>query len=327
MPSQDNSLREIEIKLSAKEKTLEKIVNNPVFNRYGNAIWQQKKLLNQYIDSADYQLTKANVALRVRKDGEQYIQTLKSKGNSVGGFSARDEFDWYLNSSQLDRSLLVSPYWPEKLHGFDKSSLMTIFSTDFVRQYAQFIWDVDGEQALIEVAVDQGTVKALHQQTGICELELELKSGNANTMLNFAIELASQFPLIPSNLSKAERGYRLINPDVYKKTMVGVPVEGSFDDQVKYYLAVSQYYWETYNWQPELSRLVSWVEALQNLCTLLKDQNIEELISLLEPMLLDWKKIIEMDSKEWHKKVFEESNCTRLGVFLLSASHWLLNRH
>lgn len=327
MPSQDNSLREIEIKLSAKQETLEKIVNNPVFNRYGNAIWQQKKLLNQYIDSKDYQLTNANVALRVRKDGEQYIQTLKSKGNSVGGFSARDEFDWYLSSPQLDRSLLVSPYWPENLHGFDKSSLITIFSTDFVRQCAQFMWNVDGEQAQIEVAIDQGIVKAPHQQTQICELELELKSGNANTMLNFAIELASRFPLIPSNLSKAERGYRLINPDVYKKTMVEIPVEGSFDDQVKYYLAASQYYWESYNWQPELFRLVSWVEALQSLCALLKEQNIEELISLLEPMLLDWKKIIEMDSKEWHKKVFEESNCTRLGVFLLSASRWLLNRH
>ncbi len=50
MSNQENSLREIEIKLSAKQETLEKILNNPVFNRYADTAWQQKKLLNQYFD-------------------------------------------------------------------------------------------------------------------------------------------------------------------------------------------------------------------------------------------------------------------------------------
>lgn len=324
MSNQENSLREIEIKLSAKQETLKKILNNPVFNRYGDITWQQKKLLNQYIDSEDYQLKKARVALRVRRDGEHYIQTLKAKGNSVGGFSERDEFDWYLSSPRLDRSLLVSPYWPESLYGFDKSLLKTVFSTDFTRQYAQFFWSVNEEQAQIEVAIDQGVVEANQQQTSICELELELKSGSADTMLSFAIDLATCFPLIPSNLSKAERGYRLIDPSAYKEAGIKLPIQNSFDDQIKHYLAASQYYWEDYSWSTESTSLVRWLSALQALYTLLKKQKVEWLVELLEPMLLDWTKTAQT---EWAQKVVEEASSTRLGVFLLSTSRWLLSGH
>lgn len=323
MPSQDNSLKEIELKLSATNETLEKIVGHSFF---GNTTWQQKELLNQYIDSVDHQLTKAQVALRIRQDGNQYIQTLKSKGNSVGGFSARDEFDWYLNTPQLDVSLLVSPYWPESLVEFDKSSLTTIFSTNFVRQYAEFMWQVGGEQARIEVAIDQGVVQAGDQQTEICELELELRSGSVNAMLNCALELASHYPLIPSSLSKAERGYRLINPHPYKKTLMKPLSGSSVEEQVKYYVATSQYYWECYSWQPDYASLVSWVNVLEALYTLLQKHNITVLVELLEPILLDWKQIIVADQNNLYKSVVEETTGTRLGVFLLSASHWLLNR-
>lgn len=327
MPSQDSSLREIEIKLSAHGDTLKKIVNHSIFKQYSQVTWRQKALLNQYIDSPDYHLTKAGMALRVRKDGEQYIQTLKTKGNSIGGFSERDEFDWYLNQPQLDTSLLVAPYWPEALAEFDKTKLATIFSTDFIRNYAQFIWIVDGVDALIEVAIDKGTVQAKQQQANICELELELKSGSAETMLNFAVELASHFPLTPCNLSKAERGYRLIDPSGYKKVVNKGPVEDSVNTQIKHCVAISQYYWEYYCWQAESTKIMQWLDTLQQLYSLLKKHQIEVLADLLAPILLDWQAIASSHQAFLQNKVFEESTNTRWGVFLLSVSRWLLNNH
>ncbi|WP_215201240.1 CYTH domain-containing protein, partial [Escherichia coli] len=49
---------------------------------------------NQYYDTPGRELARAKVALRMRRDGEQYIQTLKSRGQSVAGLSERNEWDW-----------------------------------------------------------------------------------------------------------------------------------------------------------------------------------------------------------------------------------------
>lgn len=321
----DNSLKEIEIKLSATQDTLEKVLRSDLFARHTSLLWQQKELLNQYIDSADYQLSKAKVALRVRKDGNQYIQTLKSKGSSVGGFSARDEFDWYLSTPELDKSLLVSPYWPKVLEDFDKSQLTVIFATDFVRKYAQFLWKNDSEEAQIEVAIDRGCVQTADKSAAICELELELKSGSAEVMLDFAIELATHFPLFPNDLSKAERGYRLLNPNAYKKVMTIMSNDASELEQVEYYLKASQYYWESYGWQADPAKLIDWLVSLQKLQALFIKQENNHLLELLTPILLDWQGAINATADQLHDKVSQELDNTRWGVFLLSVSRWLLN--
>lgn len=73
-----------------------------------------------------------------------------------------------------------------------------------------------GRWQKIEFCLDQGTVTANHFSTPICEIELELKSGNANTLFQFALTLQSvlSFPLKLENTNKSERGYTL-----YTKTL------------------------------------------------------------------------------------------------------------
>ncbi len=323
--SNQNSLKEIEIKLYANKQTLEQIYQHPMFSQFSKPRWQQKELFNQYIDTADYALTAAKVALRVRKDGDQYIQTLKAKGHSIGGFSERDEFDWLIETPQLDISLLDNEHWPKSLSQLDKLKLVPIFSTDFTRNYALFTWQKEKDQAEIEVAIDEGLVKANQKQEPINELELELRNGSASVMLDFAIELAKLFPLIPSDTSKAERGYRLINSDNYQLGVAKQIVSNNPYENIQYYLAMSQRLLESYVWRPSRTILVSWLEYLQQLNSVLKQLNIEPLVAQLNIILEDWKLMITGNDEQLMEKTKQELNKTRWGVFSLSTSHWLLN--
>ena len=95
-------VKETEIKLRASRATLAALREHPLLKKRNKSGWQHGELFNQYYDTAERELARARVALRLRRDGEQYIQTLKSRGQSVAGLSERNEWDWYLDKAKLD---------------------------------------------------------------------------------------------------------------------------------------------------------------------------------------------------------------------------------
>ena len=155
------------------------------------------------------------VVVTLRRDGEQFIQTLKSRGQSVAGLSERNEWDWYLDKAKLDIKKLGDDCWPASLADLDKKTLKPIFTTDFVREKAEIAWGRGKTRVVIEAALDLGQVKAGKQSEEICELELELRQGEPEALLELAAELAADLPLMPCDISKAERGYRLYDADGY----------------------------------------------------------------------------------------------------------------
>ena len=206
---------ETEIKLRVSPQALEALRNHPLLNERLATDWQTGTLYNQYYDTASRDLAGARVALRVRRDGEQFIQTLKSKGQSVAGLSERNEWDWSVSAAALDLTLLDDSCWPASLAGLDKLLLLPVFTTDFQRTKALLRWQRGDEQVEVEVALDQGKVVADGREEAICELELELRSGPAAALLELAVALAADVSLMPCDISKAERGYRLYDPASY----------------------------------------------------------------------------------------------------------------
>ena len=79
--------------------------------------------------------------MRLRRDGDQFIQTLKSRGQSVSGLSERNEWDWYPDKAELDISLLDDSCWPQALAGMDKGTLQPLFTTDFQRTKVLLKWE------------------------------------------------------------------------------------------------------------------------------------------------------------------------------------------
>src|SRR6266702_4328134 len=88
--------------------------------------------------------------------------------------------------------------------------LIPLFSTNFSRT----IWHVSIDGADVEAAIDQGEVVAVvngeTRRAPICEIELELKDGDAGALKALSAELAQAVHgLRPDDVSKAQRGYRL----------------------------------------------------------------------------------------------------------------------
>lgn len=163
-------------------------------------------LKNWYLDTPEAGLSASRAALRIREKADGYEQTLKTRGSSLAGLQVRGEWNWPLAEAVFNPTVLqsaeVAASWPA---GIDMSRLGEVFTTHFERQAWQ--WQAHGGCA--EVVIDRGEVCAGTQKLPLCEVELELKDGDAVCLWLMAQELAAQVPLWLSDISKAERGYRL----------------------------------------------------------------------------------------------------------------------
>jgi inorganic triphosphatase YgiF len=180
-------------------------------------------LSNIYYDTPDQALRQQRHALRMRhiassapdKSGNaaeaggqgDWVQTFKSAGSSQGGLSQRGEWESREPSSQLNPAALRATPWAEldpdgQLFG----TLQACFETRCQRT----LWQLRRYQgASIEVALDIGEVIAGGLREPMLELELELKSGPPEALFHLARAIAARVAVLPCDVSKAERGYRL----------------------------------------------------------------------------------------------------------------------
>ncbi len=162
-------------------------------------------LHTRYFDTPDFDLSAAGVALRVRRVGRRWVQTLKTEGERLGGLSRRIEFEMPVTRGEPD----WSRFPPEALAIITedwRTQLLPVFETRFERM----AWQLAGRGgAQIELALDRGEVRAGSQRDPICEIELELKRGAPDALFDLARTWAAAFGCLPNDESKAARGVRL----------------------------------------------------------------------------------------------------------------------
>lgn len=166
-----------------------------------------RQLGNTYFDTEDHWLREHDIGMRIRRYDDVFVQTVKTAGRVIAGLHQRPEYNAEHTSDEPDLGLHPQDIWPQ---GRDLDTLASqikpIFSTDFQRE--QWLVSMpDGTQ--IEVAFDQGEVRAGDLTDPICEVELELKSGQTDTLFTLARQLSNEGGMRLGNLSKAARGYRL----------------------------------------------------------------------------------------------------------------------
>jgi len=167
-------------------------------------------LHSKYYDTPDYKLGKQRIALRTRRIGNHWIQTIKSGGSVHDGLHQHHEFECRLTDDKLDFDHIPD----ENLkHFFSdrqlKDTLKPIFTTEFHRT----IYLLEPQKDFrIEFCVDDGVITANKKTAIISEIELELKSGEKLQLIEFSRLLQDQCPfdLIPENANKAKRGYELL---------------------------------------------------------------------------------------------------------------------
>lgn len=177
--------------------------------------WQRakprtQKLHSIYFDSPDFFLKQRAIALRVRRVGNRWVQTLKSGGDVKAGLHSRLELEAPVAHDHPDftkiddvglRELLLAP----ELEG----KLGTAFTTEFQRT----VWMLESAAGdVVEMALDRGEIRGGGGTLPISEVELELKTGNPAVLFEIALALLDAAPLHLENASKAQRGYDLCTP-------------------------------------------------------------------------------------------------------------------
>ena len=218
---------EIELKFQINQSDIEQLQNylnqwvccdEAEFSSQQHLV-NQLNLTNTYYDTEDHFLRLNGCGLRIRttetEQSKCFEITLKSKGNSVGGLHERIEINQPLPNDKLDLSVLPKEALP---NGF--TQLRPLFTTNFKRQ----TWLISFANSEIEVALDLGQITSNGQSMPIQEVELEIKQGNKQDLLNFAIEL-SRFNLHLFSQSKASRGYRLLDNLTLTPTVLSSQIE------------------------------------------------------------------------------------------------------
>ena len=170
-------------------------------------------LENSYFDTPSLTLARAKSAVRVRRTPDGWLQTYKTVGTSTGGLHSRHGWEMPVEGNALEIDALLEACDDEPSKEALRSArdeLIHLFSTNFSRT----IWHVSVDGADIEAAIDQGEVLAdvngEQRRAPICEVELELKHGEASALNTLSAELANAVHgLRPDDVSKAQRGYRL----------------------------------------------------------------------------------------------------------------------
>jgi inorganic triphosphatase YgiF len=158
-----------------------------------------------YFDTVDFDLGRQGIALRVRRAGRRWLQTLKSEGQRAGGLSTREEYE-----TPAQRGTLDWGRFPEAAQARVADDLRERLGIRFETRFVRTAWQIAGQGgARIEVALDIGTLSAGDRSQPICEIELELLSGHIDALFALAQTWAQRLDLVPFDISKAERGGRL----------------------------------------------------------------------------------------------------------------------
>lgn len=172
-----------------------------------------ERLLSTYFDTEDLALYRCGASLRVRTAGDHHVQTLKTAGSTRAGLYEREEIECAVNGNAPDPAALPA----DNLKGSDIGKLLG--DADLVNRLKPvFVTQVERCVSLlrlpqgdeIELALDEGLVKAGDAAAPIHEVEMELKRGEPDHLYQFALDLLEIVPLRIGYVSKSSRGYELV---------------------------------------------------------------------------------------------------------------------
>ncbi len=172
-----------------------------------------------YFDTRDHILSKNDIAFRVRMEGTRVVASLKWNGTVEKGLHIRGE----INVPVDDPACFIQPLpdiFKESETGREVMSLVgdqklrSLLEINFLRRRLR----VDNGRSILEVAVDIGEIITDCGNAPICELEIELFSGENEDVLALGKVLAEKYNLSPMDESKYSRGLKLIHEGNSNKT-------------------------------------------------------------------------------------------------------------
>lgn len=163
--------------------------------------WRIITMETTYYDTPEADLSARRVTLRRRMENGVPVCTVKTP--AVGG--VRGEWECPCEKIEEAVEMLCKLGCPAALSGCAKKGLVPICGARFTRQALTL---TVGE-CTVELALDAGELLGGGRTLPLCEVEVELKTGDEAAAVAFAEELAARFALKPEKSSKFRRALAL----------------------------------------------------------------------------------------------------------------------
>jgi len=200
--------QEIELKLAVGPRDVPRLRDSPILRALNLKHTARQRLVSTYYDTPSLSLLRSAIILRVRKIGRRRVQSVKMNAAESGGLARRIELESSIRSDRPDLMQIEDPDVRRLIQErCADNDLVPVFATDVVRE----TWLLQLGRSQIECAIDRGIVAADGRRAPICEVELELKSGQPARLFQLAHRLNTIVPLRIEPASKAARGYDLAN--------------------------------------------------------------------------------------------------------------------
>lgn len=182
----------------------------------GTAGAVRERLQAQYLDTPEGHLARALAALRLRREGGAWVQTFKAQGSSPmerlehevvlpdGEAAPALDLARHANTPAAD-ALCRALGLPAAQGDGSGAGLGVVFETDIQRTRRR----VRLPQGEVELALDEGVVRAGEAHWPVCEIEFELVQGDPSALLELASQWVNKHALWLDVRSKAERGHLL----------------------------------------------------------------------------------------------------------------------
>ena len=154
-----------------------------------------------YYDTPDRFLSTRHITLRRRMENGAAVCTVKTPAGNAG----RGEWDCLCDDIHASIPVLIQRGAPEYLLFLTTVPLEPTCGAQFLRQAI----DIETADFTAELAIDSGVLLGGSREEPLCEVELELKSGSRDAMIDFMEVLAAQYGLRPEPHFKFRRAKRL----------------------------------------------------------------------------------------------------------------------
>ncbi len=196
---------EYEVKLCASRKTMEKIESCTNIMHWRVERGCKKHLISHYFDTDDFKLLYNNFSYRLREEGGKKFVHLKANGSFKNGIYIREELEIPLRDAEdfCSKEFLRKSF-PDVFSIVKDAELKEMLVIDTERH----ILGLTKKSSLIEGALDflyfvRGKRKLEYE-----EIELELKKGKEEDLIECFSILQAQYNLKLAGASKYELGLR-----------------------------------------------------------------------------------------------------------------------
>jgi inorganic triphosphatase YgiF len=161
-----------------------------------------------YFDTADHALARQKCALRVRREGDKWVQTFKGAGaDAMTRLEENRDVPAPADGRPVPDLNCHGPAVQATLARVLNGSLKALYETRFERLHTLQVAP-DGSGSVV-VCLDQGLIIAGSLESPLAELELELTQGSPLALLALAADWVSEHGLWLDVQSKAMKGTRL----------------------------------------------------------------------------------------------------------------------